>query len=54
MWPFRRKKKKADRMLENVVVGLVIGGAIASIIGKTMLDKKDDEGDKGTKSHKEK
>lgn len=31
------KKKKLSGSVENVVVGLIIGGAIASIVGKTML-----------------
>ena len=41
MWLFRRRKKqnKAGKMVERVIVGLVIGGAIGSIIGKKMLDK---------------
>ena len=46
MWPFRRKKKKADvekaknnHTLEKVVAGVIIGAAVSSIIGKKMLDR---------------
>ena len=43
MWPFRRKKKplvtKPKRAMKKVVVGMIIGGAIASIVGKKMLDE---------------
>ena len=43
MWfPWRRKKK---RHVERVVVGLIIGGAIASIIGKKLLDHGSNEED---------
>lgn len=43
MWPFRRKKDKSSgrRAVERVVTGVIIGAAISSIIGKTMLDKHD-------------
>lgn len=44
MWPFRRRREKPKkRMVEKVVVGLIIGGAIGSIIGKKMMDKHDKE-----------
>lgn len=50
MWPFRRcRERKIKRAWEKVVVGLVIGGAIGSIIGKKLMEdheKDDDEGDK--------
>lgn len=36
MWPFRRKKKLTKTKL---VVGLVIGGAIAATVGKKIMDK---------------
>lgn len=36
MWPFRRKKKLSKTKL---VVGLVIGGAIAATVGKKIMDK---------------
>jgi hypothetical protein len=53
MWPFRRRRlKKPKQMVETVVVGLIIGGAIGSIIGKKMLDKHDeDEHHKHGKKH---
>lgn len=36
MWPFRKKKKLSKTKL---VVGLVIGGAIAATVGKKIMDK---------------
>jgi len=52
MWPFRCKHKKRSK-LEKLIAGLVIGGAIGSIVGKALIDrmhegeedkeKKDDE-----------
>lgn len=36
MWPFRRKKKLSKSKL---VVGLVIGGAIAATVGKKIMEK---------------
>ncbi len=53
MWPFRRKKEKSGgrKMVERVVTGVIIGAAISSIIGKTLLEKhekneQEDEDDK--------
>ncbi len=45
MWPFRRRREKDGRshLAKKIVVGLVIGGAISSIIGKKLLDKKEQE-----------
>jgi uncharacterized membrane protein len=36
--PWRRRKKK-ELLPKKVIAGVIIGGAIASIIGKTLLDK---------------
>jgi hypothetical protein len=36
MWPFRTKKKLNKTKL---VVGLVIGGAIAATVGKKIMEK---------------
>jgi hypothetical protein len=36
MWPFKKKKKLNKTKL---VVGLVIGGAIAATVGKKIMDK---------------
>ena len=46
MWPFRRKREKEKTgIAKKIVVGLIIGGAITSIIGKKLLDKKEHEHD---------
>lgn len=52
MWPFRRKKKLNKTKL---VVGLVIGGAIAATVGKKIMERQaelkgeedEDEGQNG-------
>jgi hypothetical protein len=36
MWPFKKKKKMNKTKL---VVGLVIGGAIAATVGKKIMEK---------------
>jgi Na+/glutamate symporter len=53
-WPFRRKKKETPKSIaKKVVVGMIIGGAIGSIVGKKLLDKhsadagEDDEDENG-------
>ena len=51
MWPFRRKKKKEDSTVENVLIGLVIGGAIASIIGKRLLGDDEPKPEEKDKKH---
>ena len=49
MWPFRKKKKLNKTKL---VVGLVIGGAIAATVGKKIMEKnaemRGDEEEEGT------
>lgn len=40
MWPFSRREGGLRKTWENLIVGLVIGGAIGSIIGKKLLDEK--------------
>lgn len=40
MWPFRRhKEEKKKHIAQKVVVGLIVGGAIGSIVGKKLLEK---------------
>jgi hypothetical protein len=40
MWPFsNREEKKQAHIMRKFIAGVIIGGAIASIIGKHMLDK---------------
>jgi Na+/glutamate symporter len=46
MWPFRsrrrlEKEKQIKKAWEKVVVGMIIGGAIGSIVGKHLM--KDEE-----------
>ncbi len=36
---FRRKKNRPSHVARKVVVGLIIGGAIGSIIGKKLLEQ---------------
>ncbi len=43
MWPFRKKKLKESKpriMMRRMIVGFIIGGAISSIVGKTLLSEK--------------
>ena len=46
MWPFPRKKEKSGgrKIIERVVTGVIIGAAISSIIGKTLLEKHERKG----------
>lgn len=49
MWPFRRKKKqipKPGRIAKQVVAGVIIGGAIGSIVGKKLMEQHGVEEDK--------
>jgi len=41
MWWFwrRRQKNPKDHLLRKIVVGLIIGGAIGSIVGRKLIDK---------------
>ncbi len=40
MWPFpRRHRRKRISRLEKLVAGIVIGGAIGSIVGKKLMDR---------------
>jgi uncharacterized membrane protein YfcA len=39
-WFFRRlKKPPKDHLLRKIIVGLIIGGAIGSIVGRKLVDK---------------
>ncbi len=44
MWPFSKKhteeKPKRHRTLRRVIVGFIIGGAITSIIGKSIIKER--------------
>ncbi len=50
MWPFRRKKKisKPGKIVKQVVTGVIIGGAIGSIVGKKLMEQHAAEDDKDT------
>jgi Na+/glutamate symporter len=41
MWPFKKKKKasKESHIAKRVIAGLIIGGAIGSIVGKKLMDE---------------
>ncbi len=41
MWPFKKKPKeeKGNHIAKRVIAGLIIGGAIGSIVGKKLLDE---------------
>lgn len=43
MWPFTRHREKKPHLAKKIIVGLVIGGAITSIIGKKLMEKKERE-----------
>lgn len=40
MWPFKKKKaKEENHIAKRVIAGLIIGGAIGSIVGKKLMDE---------------
>lgn len=45
MWPFKSKKcqEDSDRFVKRLVAGIIIGGAIGSVIGKKLMDKQEQE-----------
>lgn len=40
---FGKKKKKKKGMMEKVVMGAIVGGAIGSVVGMTVAPKKGEE-----------
>lgn len=52
MWPFRRKRKKLSCM-DKLIAGVIIGGAIGSIVGKKLLERKQEEHDEKENEGKE-
>lgn len=46
MWPFRRHREKKSSIAKKIIAGIIIGGAIGSIIGKKLLDEENEEGEK--------
>ena len=43
MWPFSKKlpiENKPRKIMRRMVVGFIIGGAISSIVGNTLLKEK--------------
>ena len=43
MWPFGKRREKKKGNVERIVTGLIIGGAIGSIVGKKLLDHHDED-----------
>lgn len=42
-WPFRRRKSRAAKLADRVVAGMIIGGAIGSIVGRSAMNDEEDE-----------
>ena len=56
MWPFKRRKPKIARprsAVRRVVAGLIIGGAVASIVGKRVVDRAHKEHEEKQKPSKD-
>ena len=46
MWPFHRRPKEKEGLTgfaRKLVAGIIIGGAIGSVIGKHLVQKKESE-----------
>ncbi len=38
-WPFQKSKEEQSGALKKLVTGLIIGGAIGSIVGRALMEK---------------
>ena len=46
VWPFRRRRpvSKCKKAVERLVTGLIIGGAIGSIVGRKLIEEDEEDG----------
>ncbi len=41
MWPFSNRNDKRNHIGKRLIAGLIIGGAIGSIVGKKLMDEQE-------------
>ena len=53
-WRRRKSEKDKNRVIKQIIAGLIIGGAIGSVVGKKILHKHEEEiGDEDDEDQKE-